>query len=56
MNKDKMIKFIDSCIEQARIRLHNQDGIVRNCYNAGYLEALNDIRKALNSKGGIKQC
>lgn len=54
MNKNKVNIFLDSCIEKAKEKLHLQDGIVRNCYNAGYLEALKDIKKALNSKGGIK--
>lgn len=54
MNKHKLLNFLEKCRIEAEKRLREQNDLVKNCYNAGYLDAIEDIRIALESKGGIK--
>lgn len=54
INKNKLSIFLEKCCIEAEERLRKENGLVRNCYNVGYLDAIEDVILAINSKGGIK--
>lgn len=50
MFKRKLLREIEKMRVQAQNKLNKSEGLVENCFNVGYLEALSDVTVKIGGK------